>query len=47
MTVTGPAGVSDTDWIKFDSTTRTVSYAKNLAGYDGDYSIYIYGYITN
>ena len=47
MTVTPPAGVTDTSWITFDSNTRTVSYVQNKPGFDGDYSITITGAILN
>ena len=47
MTVTPPSGVTDVSWITFNSASRTVSYAKYAALFDGDYTLTIYGSITN
>ena len=43
-----PAGVTDTSWISFNSATRVVSWVKApIVGFIGDYTITIYGNITN
>ena len=49
MTVTSvPSGVTDTSWISFDSASRVVTWVKAPAvGFIGDYTITIYGTITN
>ena len=49
MSVTSvPSGVTDTSWITFDSATRVVTWVKAPAvGFNGDYTITIYGNLTN
>ena len=49
MSVTSvPSGVTDTSWITFNSATRVVTWVKTPAiGFIGDYTITIYGTITN
>ena len=49
MSVTSvPSGVTDTSWITFNSATRVVTWVKAPAvGFIGDYTITIYGKITN
>ena len=49
MSVTSvPSGVTDTSWITFNSATRVVTWEKAPAiGFIGDYTITIYGTITN
>ena len=43
-----PFGVTDTSWITFDSLTRVVTWEKApVIGFIGDYTITIYGKITN
>ena len=43
-----PSGVTDVSWITFDSETRVVTWAKAPAvGFIGDYTITIYGNLTN
>ena len=43
-----PLGVTDTSWITFNSATRVVSWVKApIVGFIGDYTITIYGNITN
>ena len=43
-----PSGVTDTSWITFDSLTRVVTWEKApVIGFIGDYTITIYGKITN
>ena len=43
-----PSGVTDVSWITFDSETRIVTWEKAPAvGFIGDYTITIYGTITN
>ena len=43
-----PAGVTDTSWISLNSATRVVSWVKApIVGFIGDYTITIYGNITN
>jgi hypothetical protein len=49
MSVTSvPSGVTDTSWITFNSLTREITWFKALVnGFFGDYTITIYGTITN
>ena len=49
MNVTAvPSGVIDTSWITFNNATRVVTWVKTPAvGFIGDYTITIYGKITN
>ena len=49
MSVTSvPSGVTDSSWITFNSATRVVTWEKAPAiGFIGDYTITIYGTITN
>ena len=49
MAVTSmPSGVTDTSWITFNSLTRVVTWEKApVIGFIGDYTITIYGTITN
>ena len=49
MTVTSvPSGVTDTSWVTFNSATRVVTWVKAPAvGFIGDYTITIYGTISN
>ena len=43
-----PSGVTDTSWITFVSLTRVVTWEKApVIGFIGDYTITIYGKITN
>ena len=43
-----PSGVTDTSWITFNSLTRVVTWEKApVIGFIGDYTITIYGTITN
>ena len=43
-----PSSVIDTSWITFNSATRVVSWVKApIVGFIGDYTITIYGNITN
>ena len=49
MSVTSvTSGVTDVSWITFDSETRVVTWVKAPAvGFIGDYTITIYGTISN
>jgi hypothetical protein len=49
MSVTSvPSGVTDVSWITFNSATRVVTWVKApVIGFIGDYTITIYGKITN
>ena len=49
MSVTSvPSGVTDTSWVTFNSATRVVTWVKAPAvGFIGDYTITIYGTISN
>jgi hypothetical protein len=43
-----PSSVIDTSWITFNSATRVVSWVKApIVGFIGNYTITVYGNITN